>query len=172
MLAFNRLRLKVEQHAEALKQGEEAATVEQLEDMMTRCHHMLTVYYEYQVLLESAEFSLSAPIQGDAHIETYRQGARTIRTLREGTDYVQRRLEALLNQHMIDRQTRMDGRVRVLTIVSAVILPLTLIAGIYGMNFPNMPELQYGFAYFAVLTIMVVLAGGMIGFFYWKGWFR
>ena len=56
--------------------------------------------------------------------------------------------------------------------VSAVFLPLTLIADIHCMNFPNMPELQYGFAYFAVLTIMTLLAGGMIGFFCWNGWFR
>jgi magnesium transporter len=59
---------------------------------------------------------------------------------------------------------------RVLTVVSAIILPLTLIAGIYGMNFQNMPELKSERGYFIVLSIMAVVAIILLTIFWRLGW--
>ncbi len=59
---------------------------------------------------------------------------------------------------------------RVLTVVSTIILPLTLIAGVYGMNFHHMPELEVSWAYFAVLGGMGALGIGLLGMFWWLGW--
>jgi magnesium transporter len=50
-------------------------------------------------------------------------------------------------------------------------LPLTLIAGIYGMNFQNMPELGMRYAYYVILGFMAFVGIGMLVFFYKKGWF-
>jgi magnesium transporter len=50
---------------------------------------------------------------------------------------------------------------RVLTVMSGVLLPLSLIAGIYGMNFDNMPELHRPLGYFSVLGFMLVLGIGL-----------
>ncbi|GJL59117.1 MAG: hypothetical protein NPIRA03_19740 [Nitrospirales bacterium] len=55
--------------------------------------------------------------------------------------------------------------------ISAIFMPLTLIAGIYGMNFPNMPELQMPYGYFILLGLMAVLGRGLGIFFYVRGWF-
>ncbi len=44
-----------------------------------------------------------------------------------------------------------------LTLVTAIFLPLTVIAGIYGMNFDNMPELKWSYGYFAVLLLMALI---------------
>jgi hypothetical protein len=52
-----------------------------------------------------------------------------------------------------------------LTVLSAVFLPLTLVAGIYGMNFEHMPELDERYAYFFVLGFMLFIGAGMLGFF-------
>lgn len=60
---------------------------------------------------------------------------------------------------------------RTLTVVSAIILPLTLVAGIYGMNFEYMPELKLRPAYFIVLGGMALLAAVLIGSFWRLGWF-
>jgi magnesium transporter len=77
-----------------------------------------------------------------------------------------------LHQHfLLAIQERTGNRLKVLTILSAVFLPLTLIAGIYGMNFENMPELGVRYAYYGVLGFMVLVAIGMLGFFYKQGWF-
>jgi magnesium transporter len=59
---------------------------------------------------------------------------------------------------------------RVLTLVSAIILPLTLITGIYGMNFDRMPELRWKSAYFVILGLMGGLAVGLLLLFYRMGW--
>ncbi|MGH7358121.1 MAG: CorA family divalent cation transporter, partial [Candidatus Rokuibacteriota bacterium] len=59
---------------------------------------------------------------------------------------------------------------RVLTVVSSIMLPLTMIAGVYGMNFENMPELKWGLGYFGVLGVMAALALGLVGMFWRLGW--
>ena len=58
-----------------------------------------------------------------------------------------------------------------LTAVSTIFLPLTFFAGVYGMNFENMPELRFEYGYFICVGAMVVLAGSMVVFFYKNGWF-
>ena len=65
---------------------------------------------------------------------------------------------------------RMNEIMKVLTIFSAIMLPLTFIAGVYGMNFDNMPELHSRYGYFTVLLIMIVVAVGMLLFFKRRGW--
>jgi magnesium transporter len=65
---------------------------------------------------------------------------------------------------------RMNEIMKVLTIFSAVMLPLTFIAGVYGMNFDNMPELHSRYGYYAAWAIMITVAVGMLGFFWKRGW--
>lgn len=65
---------------------------------------------------------------------------------------------------------RMNKIINVLTIISAVFLPLTLITGIYGMNFENMPELSWPPAYFVTLGIMIIISVCMLGYFKYKNW--
>ena len=54
--------------------------------------------------------------------------------------------------------------------VAAIFLPLTLLAGIYGMNFDNMPELHVPWAYFAVLGFMAAVIVGMVWWFWARNW--
>jgi magnesium transporter len=65
---------------------------------------------------------------------------------------------------------RMNEIMKVLTIFSAVMLPLTFIAGVYGMNFENMPELHSRYGYYGALIVMGVVAVGMLIFFWRRGW--
>jgi len=59
---------------------------------------------------------------------------------------------------------------KVLTIMASIFIPLTFLAGIYGMNFQYMPELQEPWGYPALLVLMVLVAGGLIVYFRRKGW--
>lgn len=78
---------------------------------------------------------------------------------------------AELHQHfVIIVQDKTNKRLRLLTIISAVFMPLMLIAGIYGMNFKQMPELAWRYGYPAVIILMFTLAGGLLWIFYRKGW--
>jgi len=65
---------------------------------------------------------------------------------------------------------RLNEIMKVLTIFSAVMLPLTFIAGVYGMNFDNMPELHSRYGYYAAWVIMLAVAVGMLLFFKKRGW--
>ena len=65
---------------------------------------------------------------------------------------------------------RTNEIMKVLTIFSAIMLPLTLIAGIYGMNFEHMPELKWLHGYPFALGLMIGTAVLMLVCFWWKGW--
>jgi magnesium transporter len=59
---------------------------------------------------------------------------------------------------------------RVLSVVATIFLPLSLLAGIYGMNFEYMPELKWQWGYFAVLSFIGVVIIGALWGFYAKKW--
>jgi magnesium transporter len=65
---------------------------------------------------------------------------------------------------------RLNEIMKVLTIFSAIMLPLTFIAGVYGMNFENMPELHSRYGYYATWGIMIGVATVMILLFWKRGW--
>jgi magnesium transporter len=59
----------------------------------------------------------------------------------------------------------------VLTVITSIFIPLTFVAGIYGMNFEYMPELTWEYGYFIVLGIMTCIGISMFLWFKRKGWF-
>lgn len=59
---------------------------------------------------------------------------------------------------------------KVLTVITTIFMPLTLIAGIYGMNFRHLPGLEWKWGFFVVLGIMVTISAGMLALFRWKKW--
>lgn len=67
---------------------------------------------------------------------------------------------------------RMNSIMKTLTVITTVFMPLTLIAGIYGMNFVVMPELGWKFGYFGVLLFMLVVGVSMFRWFRRSGWFK
>ena len=64
----------------------------------------------------------------------------------------------------------MNEVMKTLTIIATIFIPLTFIAGIYGMNFATMPELAWRWGYPAVLLVMAIVAGGMIWYFRRRRW--
>ena len=79
--------------------------------------------------------------------------------------------ESVLNTYLSAISNRMNEVMKVLSIVATVILPLTLIAGIYGTNFENFPELGWQWGYFGMLGAMAIIALGLMAFFRWRKWF-
>ena len=65
---------------------------------------------------------------------------------------------------------RQNEILKVLTIFSTIVLPLSLIAGVYGMNFRHMPEIEWPFGYAFALGLMAVVALVLLGFFWRRGW--
>lgn len=76
----------------------------------------------------------------------------------------------LLDLYMNSISNKMNGIMKLLTIISTIFIPLTFIAGIYGMNFQYMPELEYKYGYGIAMLVMFILAVIMVVFFKRKKW--
>lgn len=87
------------------------------------------------------------------------------------TDSTREMLNDLLNQIDNALMQRLNQTMRVLTSFAAVFLPLTLVTGIYGMNFKWMPELYWKYGYFYALALLVGCAAILLFFFKKKKWF-
>ncbi|MCO5387707.1 magnesium/cobalt transporter CorA [Desulfosporosinus sp.] len=66
----------------------------------------------------------------------------------------------------------MNKNMMVLTVITTIFIPLNFVAGIYGMNFENMPELNWKYGYFIVLGVMIGIGISMFLWFKRKGWFN
>ena len=78
------------------------------------------------------------------------------------SDLMQTNLAAISN--------RLNEIMKVLTMISTIILPMTLIAGIYGMNFVNLPEKDWQYGYPFSLGLMLLVGAIALGVFRWKKW--
>jgi len=81
-------------------------------------------------------------------------------------------LEGMASLYYAIQSQKMNEIMKVLTIVSAVFIPLTFMAGIYGMNFENIPELGFTYGYFILLGMMAIVAIAMVFYFFRKGWLK
>ncbi len=79
---------------------------------------------------------------------------------------------SLMSQKTNEASFKTNEIMRILTVVSIFFLPLNFIAGIYGMNFENMPELKHEHGYFVTLGIMLAIAVAILAWIYRKGWLR
>jgi magnesium transporter len=78
----------------------------------------------------------------------------------------------LTDLYVTSASNRVNDILRVLTIISTIFIPLSFVAGIYGMNFERMPELRWRYGYPVALSIMAVIAIALLGYFWRKGWLR
>lgn len=77
---------------------------------------------------------------------------------------------SLLDLHLSQVSNRMNEVMQVLTIIGTIFIPLTFVAGIYGMNFEYMPELAWPWAYPALLVLMLTLALSLVVYFRRREW--
>lgn len=79
-------------------------------------------------------------------------------------------VSGLFEIHFAVVSNRTNDVMKTLAVLSAIMLPLSLIAGIYGMNFENMPELKTGYGYFLTLGAMALVAILLLIYFWRRGW--
>ena len=99
----------------------------------------------------------------DVYDHTVRVG-EMIESVRDLTD-------SALNTYLSSVNNRINEVMKTLAIVTVIFLPMTLVAGIYGTNFENVPEYGWRLGYAGMLAFMALLAGGLIGWFRWRKWF-
>jgi len=105
------------------------------------------------------------------------ESIREISVLNDRTNYLRNDLEnmhqriiSLREAYNSNLNSNLSETIRTLTVIATIILPLTLITGIYGMNFAFMPEIKSPYGYFYVLCLLGVVGGGTFMYFKRKGW--
>jgi magnesium transporter len=98
----------------------------------------------------------------DVHDHMYRMA--------ELSDSYRQLLDSAMSSYRSAQDDQLNDMLRILTLVSAMLLPITMIAGIYGMNFEYMPELRARHGYFVVLASFAVIIIGMATWFRHRGW--
>ncbi|MCA9307719.1 MAG: hypothetical protein KDA16_14410, partial [Phycisphaerales bacterium] len=76
----------------------------------------------------------------------------------------------LMDLHLSAASHRMNEVMKTLTIVATIFIPLTFLAGVYGMNFDHMPELHWRWGYPAAWLSMIGIGAGLVWWFRRRGW--
>lgn len=118
-------------------------------------------------VLERGESALISDSTGIYLRDVYDHTIQVIDTVETFRDL----LSGMLDIYLSSISNRMNEVMKVLTIIATVFIPLTFIAGIYGMNFKYMPELEWRWGYFGVWLFMAGIVSGMVIYFKKKRWF-
>lgn len=116
--------------------------------------------------LEREESPLITEPTGIYLRDVYDHTIQVIDTIETYRDMV----SGMLDIYLSSVSNRMNEVMKVLTIIATIFIPLTFIAGIYGMNFKYMPELEWHWGYFGILIVMVVIVSFMGLYFRRKRW--
>ncbi|MFD0862040.1 magnesium/cobalt transporter CorA [Sungkyunkwania multivorans] len=90
--------------------------------------------------------------------------------INENIDVYREMIWGLMDMYMTTISNKMNSIMKVLTIIATIFIPLTFIAGIYGMNFEHMPELQYKYGYYVLWGIMLSIFIALLFYFKKKKW--
>ncbi|CAM3151896.1 magnesium/cobalt transporter CorA [Paenibacillus lupini] len=107
----------------------------------------------------------------NGYLAFYRDIYDHLLKLTEMTDAAREMTADLRDSFMSYSSNRMNSIMKTLTVITTIFMPLTFLAGIYGMNFNNMPELSWHWGYFGLIGFMVLIGAGMYVWFRRKGWF-
>lgn len=121
---------------------------------------------ELLMSLDRGESTLVRPATRTYLKDVYDHTVEVIETVETYRDI----LSGMLENHLTLVTNRLNEVMKVLTVISTIFIPLTFVTGIYGMNFRHMPELDWPWAYPAVLAGMTALGVGLFVYFRRKKW--
>lgn len=109
-------------------------------------------------------------VEANAHY--FKELRDTCLSVTEEIDAQKQMLEGIANLYYAIQGQRMNEIMKVLTVTSAIFIPLTFIVGVYGMNFEYMPELGWPKGYFMIWGVMITISLGLIIIFWKRGWLK
>jgi magnesium transporter len=145
---------------------ETVETIHDLKRIMVTLRKGVWPLRELLVGLERSESDLISPDVIPYLRDIYDHSIQVIDTVESFRDV----LSGYLDIYLTSVSNRMNEIMKVLTIMATIFIPLTFIAGIYGMNFDYMPELKWPWAYPTLMGVMALVGGGMLWFFRRKKW--
>jgi len=131
-----------------------------------RIHRVMAPQREVLNRLSRREF----PLISEAALIFYRDIYDHIVRIEDLNQTLRDRADNALATYLSSVANRQNETMRILSMVATIFMPLTLVAGIYGMNFENMPELKLAWAYFAVLGFIGTVIAGALWWFWARRW--
>jgi len=131
-----------------------------------RLHRVMAPQREIMYRLSRGEFTLIGP---EAQL-FYRDVYDHIVRIQDMNQTLRDRADNALSTYLSSLANRQNETMRVLSMVATIFLPLALLAGVYGMNFDNMPELHCSWAYFVVLGFMALVVAVAVYWFWARNW--
>lgn len=126
--------------------------------------------FGYQQAILAELMSEHLPLLQENYRHEFQDAFEQMERLTSLSEMLQNLTGDLINGHISVASHRLNNIMKTLTIASVIFLPLTFVAGIYGMNFEHMPELSTAWGYFIVIGIMVAIATCLLLVFRRKGW--
>ncbi len=114
---------------------------------------------------------IESPLVAEATTKYIRDLYDHIIQVNESVEIYRDMIWGLMDMYLTTLSNKMNEVMKVLTIMASIFIPLTFLAGVYGMNFDYMPELHYRYSYFILLGIMVLVVLAMVYYFKKKKWF-
>ncbi|MBD3290171.1 magnesium/cobalt transporter CorA [candidate division KSB1 bacterium] len=168
-LILERMGESIEDLEEELLQDPGQRTLKQIYSLKNKMLLIRKSIWPLREAISALERGDSPLIRESTHIylnDVYDHTIQVIDTMETYRDMV----SGMLDTYLSIVSNRMNEIMKVLTIIATIFIPLTFIAGIYGMNFQYMPELKSHYGYFAVWTVMIAIAVVMVLFFKRKKW--
>lgn len=159
----------IESMEEELVSAPTESTLQQIHSLKREMISLRKSIWPLRELIAGLEKSESSLIKETTDIylrDVYDHTIQIIDTVESFRDMV----SGMLDIYLSSISNKMNAIMKVLTIIATIFIPLTFVAGIYGMNFEHMPELKWRWAYGAVWLVMIAVAGIMLIYFRKKKW--
>ena len=157
----------VEENVMKISNPEDMHEIRSIKKSLLRIHKYVLPLREVASWLANESTELIHP-NTDLYIRDLRDH---IMQVIDATESYRELLAGLADLYISNISYRLNEVMKVLTIISTIFIPLTFIAGVYGMNFKYMPELSYKWGYWITWSVMIVIAVLMIIYFKRKKWF-
>jgi magnesium transporter len=166
---LERLGERIESMEEEVVGDPTEKTVQQIHSLKREMISLRKSIWPLRELIAGLEKSESSLIKETTDIylrDVYDHTIQIIDTVESFRDMV----SGMLDIYLSSISNRMNAIMKVLTIIATIFIPLTFVAGIYGMNFEHMPELKWRWGYGAVWLVMIAVAVVMLKYFRKKKW--
>jgi magnesium transporter len=145
------------------------------EDISDKRFELLTLESIVQGQLPIIEAIVSSDrsnISSENTLEYLIWAAANLKSTHRKLEWLEHIIEVMRSSLYALSQEKINRRLGRLTVVSMIFMPITFLAGIWGMNFESMPGLHHKFGYLIAIGIMILITGGMYLYYRNKGWFK
>ncbi len=160
---------KIESIEEGLVDNPKSESLQTIHSLKREMIFLRRSVWPLREAISSLERSESGLIEKKTRIylrDVYDHTIQVIDTIETFRDMV----SGMVDLYLSSVSNKMNQVMKVLTIIATIFIPLTFIAGIYGMNFDVMPELRWSFGYFMVWGVMIAIGLVMLAYFRRKEW--